>query len=259
MKKFILIILTITITNAYAFENEKYVTVKSGVKMRERPDINSEIIFKIPYKEKVEIIEENKDIITIENISSRWTKVKYKNNIGWIFGEFLEDVSSTGTINITSSGIGPLKMGESFDKFVTFLKPDKTIINEDGTWDLYKNNLLMMRICDKNWGNDKIVVWAAIYSNKFRFPGNIRVGDTIDNFLKKYPCKEINISVEGNHEYFEMQKFFHLNESFNAVSAFVQSNDPNKPIITDEINNILNLKTDKFHTNGIIVSFYIHQ
>jgi len=204
MKKILLILILTLMTNLYAVDNTKYVTAPSGLRLRENPDINSKVILTIPCNEKIEIIEEKNGIVTFEKVTGKWTKIKYQKNIGWVFGGFLGNISSSRIISITSSGIGPLKMGDSFDKFVTFLKPDKTIINEDGTWTLYKNNLQMMKICDKNWGKDKVIIWADIYSSIFRLPSNIGVGDAIENFLKKFPCTEVNINYESGKSYFDL-------------------------------------------------------
>jgi len=94
MSRFLIIFILFLVTNLYAGDNVRYINAHNGLMLRENPDINSKIILTIRHNEKVEFIEEKNEIIKIENKSGKWTKVKYNNNIGWIFGGFLETISS---------------------------------------------------------------------------------------------------------------------------------------------------------------------
>lgn len=66
------------------------VTSKTGLILRSSSTTDSEKITTIPYKAKVQIINNDGPKDNIYGISSRWYKVKYKNKTGWVFGGFLK-------------------------------------------------------------------------------------------------------------------------------------------------------------------------
>ncbi len=92
MKKIIMFIFLFITTDVYSINNVKYVNAQSGLRLRENPDIESKIILIIPFSGQVVVIEEKKEIVNFENINGKWTKVKYKNIEGWVFGGFLGEL-----------------------------------------------------------------------------------------------------------------------------------------------------------------------
>ena len=67
-----------------------WVNAKGGLRMRSEPDVNSSVIQNIPNGSKLEIIEEKEPIIEINSKTGKWSKVKYLQSEGWVFGGFLE-------------------------------------------------------------------------------------------------------------------------------------------------------------------------
>lgn len=100
MKKLLLLVIIFLSTNVCAIDNTKYATAKNGLRMRESPNINSKIILKISHNEKVQIIEQKSDPVIFDNISGNWTKVKYNNTVGWVFGGFLGNLNFSDKFNI---------------------------------------------------------------------------------------------------------------------------------------------------------------
>ncbi len=91
MKKVLFVILLFSIINVYAIEKIKYTNAPSGLRLRESPNTESKVILTIPYNEKVAILDEDDKSVTFENISGKWTKIRYNKNEGWVFGGFLTD------------------------------------------------------------------------------------------------------------------------------------------------------------------------
>jgi len=70
-------------------EESRWVTADVGLNMRDSPNLKAEKISLIPYGEKVLLIEETGDLITISGATGKWSKIKWKGKIGWVFGGFL--------------------------------------------------------------------------------------------------------------------------------------------------------------------------
>ncbi len=76
-------------------EKSRKITSEGGLRMRDAPDITGSKIAVIPRGEIVELLEETGEMITISGITGKWSKVKWKNRTGWVFGGFLStDVRS---------------------------------------------------------------------------------------------------------------------------------------------------------------------
>jgi len=74
--------------NAVA-DNFLKVISEGGLRMRENADLTSEKIATIPNGTKVEKLEETGDVVTISGKTGKWTKVKWEDKEGWVFGGFL--------------------------------------------------------------------------------------------------------------------------------------------------------------------------
>lgn len=80
--------------------NIAYVTTKSGVILRDSPSTSGNKIVVLSRNTRIEILDESKNIDKIENISSKWYKVRYYQIEGWVFGGFI-----TNLINLTNAYI----------------------------------------------------------------------------------------------------------------------------------------------------------
>jgi uncharacterized protein YgiM (DUF1202 family) len=91
MKKlFISIVLLYTINSA-AQENALYVAAKTGLNIREKPDVSAKVLDKIPYATKI-ILQENAEElkkISTEGLTGYWRKVMYNNKTGYIIDSYL--------------------------------------------------------------------------------------------------------------------------------------------------------------------------
>lgn len=89
---FLVLLLAIGITtNAQLMHGTYFVAAKTGLSMRDKPDVNAKVLDKLPYGTKVATIDEEgawKEVIT-ENLTGYWKKVKFNNKTGYIIDSYL--------------------------------------------------------------------------------------------------------------------------------------------------------------------------
>ncbi len=68
-----------------------YVAAKTGLSIREKPEVGAKVLDKIPYGTKITVLEygEEKKSITTEGMLGYWQKVKYNNKTGFIIDSYL--------------------------------------------------------------------------------------------------------------------------------------------------------------------------
>jgi hypothetical protein len=68
-----------------------YAAAKSGLSMREKPDVASKVLDKIPYGTKLTTIDEEGEwkVIVTENMTGYWKKVKFNNKTGYVVDSYL--------------------------------------------------------------------------------------------------------------------------------------------------------------------------
>jgi uncharacterized protein YgiM (DUF1202 family) len=93
MKKIISLALIIISIDAAAqlMGGTMYVAAKTGLSIRENPEVGAKVLDKIPYGTKITILEygEEKKGITTEGMLGYWQKVKYNNKTGYIIDSYL--------------------------------------------------------------------------------------------------------------------------------------------------------------------------
>lgn len=68
-----------------------YVSAKTGLSMREKPDANAKVLEKIPYGTKITTIDDGgewKEIVT-EGLTGYWRQVKFNNKTGYVVDSYL--------------------------------------------------------------------------------------------------------------------------------------------------------------------------
>lgn len=77
-----------------SFESDykyKWIAGEDGLKLRSQPDNSSDEIIIIPKGEKVIFLKEAEGEIIINNYIGKWSKVKWNDNQGWVFGGYLAE------------------------------------------------------------------------------------------------------------------------------------------------------------------------
>ncbi len=82
---------------------DRWVSGEDGIRMRKAPDSNSDTIVIIHRADKVNLLEETGNIMTIGGRTGKWSKIEWNNQTGWVFGGFLskeelKDYNTEGNI-----------------------------------------------------------------------------------------------------------------------------------------------------------------
>jgi len=75
-----------------------YVNSFNGLNLRISPDTNNEIIMLLPNNAEIIILDESDKYETIGDLISKWYKIKYFDNTGWVFGGYLSNISASERI-----------------------------------------------------------------------------------------------------------------------------------------------------------------
>ncbi|TCI92740.1 DUF4419 domain-containing protein [Tenacibaculum sp. M341] len=138
MKKIVLIILISFFSYLSCFslnKNQQYakqidsipvVTAKSGLSVRNYPSLKGKRIGKIPYLNKVQIVNKTQESLSISDegkmISDYWLKVKYRGRTGYVFGGFVKDKTNYfSQMNMQQFFVDDVEVTNSF------MKKDKAI------------------------------------------------------------------------------------------------------------------------------------
>ena len=69
-----------------------FVSAGSGLILRSEPNQTAASLGVIPYRTKVDILEKKAESVTIGADTGSWTKVRYGQQAGWVFGGFLSSM-----------------------------------------------------------------------------------------------------------------------------------------------------------------------
>ena len=163
--KHIFILLTISIfiscNGCSKAQETKFVDAAGGLRMRSSPDLNGEIVAAVPNNSEVTIIEEKSEVLTIADATGKWTKIRFENSEGWVFGGFLLSKPLSKTASRLSENCLPeLKSGNS----ITFDYYDG-LINHNYTINLRSSEAII--------NNDKSSEDVGTYDENFRGPWSI--------------------------------------------------------------------------------------
>lgn len=195
---FLLILLSISGCNkkpdriGIDLNREMYVIAKTGITLRKEPSVFSEEYVHLPYKSKVTALNKTlKTEIANEN-TDFWYYIECSSKSGWAFGSDLSEYDPDVFI-IKKDGIGPGRLGMSFDEFLSHFKYDKIEKNKYGVALIYRDNKLILSLSDKDYGKSQIVKWIIISDTKFQTENGIHTGLSIKELNEIYPEFKINI------------------------------------------------------------------
>lgn len=69
--------------------NRRRISADVGLRMRSAPSLEAEKLGVIPYGEQVILLEERGAVVEIAGAKGHWSRVRWKNREGWVFGGFL--------------------------------------------------------------------------------------------------------------------------------------------------------------------------
>ena len=92
----------------------RYVNAEGGLRMRAEPDLKGQFITTIPEHSTVIVWEEMGEVLNISGKSGKWTRVKFNDHEGWVFGGFLSDrqsLENTARLNPCLTSLENFKNG----------------------------------------------------------------------------------------------------------------------------------------------------
>jgi hypothetical protein len=134
-----------------------------------------------------------------------------------------------GSIELSMSAenvIGTADLGTTFSQFLKKIQYDRINKTADG-WEIYKGGKSIMYIHDKGKG-DLIVRGINIISPSIITRNGLHVGMSVEEFLKKYPNTELEMSAESDMECFspdELQTYSTDGKYDSCTVLYVKSND----------------------------------
>lgn len=108
--------------------NIGYINAPSGLRMRNTPSLEGDLVAKIPFNEEVEIISEDNNEIVIGGKTGKWVRVVWRNKSGWVFDAYLnskktEVEEAIGTMYITADSGLRMRDGAGVDSKVIHTIP----------------------------------------------------------------------------------------------------------------------------------------
>jgi hypothetical protein len=91
MRKIVIILsIILLLFTAYAHAQFRVVTAQPSLRVRDSSGLQGKVLGAVPYSEKVDLLEETGAVLTIQGATGRWSKIRWKNLEGWVFGGFLD-------------------------------------------------------------------------------------------------------------------------------------------------------------------------
>jgi hypothetical protein len=99
----------------------RLVTAEDGLRMRDKPTMEGEVLYVIPFEDSVLVLEEQEDEMTIGGKTGVWSLVQWNEQTGWVFGGFLTE-SITCIINIDGEDMEAELFKGTKEEFVEMFK-----------------------------------------------------------------------------------------------------------------------------------------
>ncbi len=71
----------------------RWISANSGLRMRDKPNLSGKKLDVIPYGDRVNWLAENDEIVYLAGTNGKWTKVKWGETTGWVYGGFLSGLN----------------------------------------------------------------------------------------------------------------------------------------------------------------------
>jgi hypothetical protein len=194
---FFLFLLQLTTLFAFGQTSQRYVNTRDGLSLRENPSLDSNILTTIPYDGMIVLIGEYGNVVIIEDIQNKWEKVFYENTIGWVFGGFLSDRNSQGRNTGITRGI--------------YNNIKREFMLENELPDIPQMAYVPRITIDSS-------------SNVKETPRGFKIGDSIEELLRKYPCaikcdpRRSPFYIDTNYYYWSISYFVSGGHLLAAIS-----------------------------------------
>jgi hypothetical protein len=193
-------------------EEKRWITAESGLRMRSKPDLQSEKVSLIPYGTEISVLEKSAEKKTVKNITDYWYKTCWENKTGWIFGGF----TTTKMINRQSVYDTMLIGTHLFSlQWISWEKFGNAEIGKTG------DNYSIKGRQDGENGNYITINGTIVPVSKLHlvFEGEIEI--QIDHINNGTPCKRtglFNFKSTKNRKYWRLQE---MDNPCDSVTDYV--------------------------------------
>lgn len=179
----------------------RFVSATGGLRMRDKPDTTGNKLGTIPTGTKVDLLEETGKDMTIAGATGKWSKVKWGDKTGWVFGGFLAEMKMGSKTDSNADGftgsdslIGKtiiFPQLDSRDELKITLYPDHTV-RGDFLTEEYSGGKIEGKY---RFGDFKGGVLEVIISGKLKL---ITVTDKEVIVNKSFESKSVRIANKGD-------------------------------------------------------------
>lgn len=110
------------------YRNYRWITAGPGLRMRNSPSLQGKKLLVIPYGSMVELLEERGALLTIAGESGYWTKVRWRDIEGWVFGGFLSKRYELDMETLLTSTVWSQTIDDDRVAVTVLFKKDKTVL-----------------------------------------------------------------------------------------------------------------------------------
>lgn len=89
----LIILLSFSVCKKGSAAKTAFINANGGLRMRAIPSLKGKYILTIPDKEKVQLLKEEGDYLTIGSATGKWSHIHWKGKKEWVFGGFLSAVN----------------------------------------------------------------------------------------------------------------------------------------------------------------------
>jgi len=213
----------------------RFVSAKEGLRVRDKPDINSNVIGVLEYKKQFSFIEESKDSSTIDGITSYWYSLAIGDGYGWVFGGYLE--SSWYELELEEYKYNnPDYSIFAFDKNISETDRNLIIYNTQDLYDEVKNFMEYehhpLEVFLGNW-----VQFRRIYNDDGKIHKDIFFTISFDGSHYRFTHNGPGIKTEGRLHYFSEDKTAIISDDklrrYNIVGKIEKDSDGNSYFFID--------------------------
>ena len=94
---FLLLLMQFSVISVFAQDFNpnisKWISAKSGLRMRDAANLEGKKLEVIPFGEKVRWHDEKDEIVYLADTRGKWTLNEWKGDLGWVYGGFLSDLN----------------------------------------------------------------------------------------------------------------------------------------------------------------------
>lgn len=169
-------------------EEYRRIDAEAGLRMRDKPGVDGEKIVTIPYRSRVTLLKELEEELTISEATGRWSRVKWKEYEGWVFGGFLTKAQLPMEAVLTKID----KMDIIFENRVVFYTKDES--GDENSYTIYSCNDTGEDLKEVYSFSEKFNIRISLFNKAY---GIIKITKVDNNWPDSYYYYDLFIDLNG--------------------------------------------------------------